>query len=74
MQAVIVVFACERYTVVAVCASSFDTVNLARFIAAELAEVALIPTNRNADLFLVASKLILNVAALRIATNVQFIN
>jgi hypothetical protein len=74
MQAVIVVFACKRYTVVAVCASSFDTVNLARFIAAELAEVAFVSTRGDADLFLVASELILNVATLWVATDVQFIN
>ena len=74
MKAIIVVLAGKGDTVVAICASTLNAIDLARFIAAELAEVALIPTNRNADLFLVASKLILNVAALRIATNVQFIN
>lgn len=74
METIVIVFAGKRDAIVAERASSLDSVNLARFIATELAEVAFVSAYRNADLFLVASELILNVTALRIATNVHFIN
>ena len=69
VEAIVVVLASEGHTIVPECASTLDAVNLARFIVAELAEVALVPADGNADLGLITSELILNVAALRIAAN-----
>ncbi len=74
MQTVIVILASQWDTVIAESALALNPIDLARLIAAKLSEVAIIATLGNANLFLVAIELILDVATLWIATYVLIIN